>query len=53
MDGVATPVLKGTDGVMAPVLYRGVLEVAPIAPLDVPPDPEAELEGMLRGEVWL
>lgn len=39
--------------VATPVLYIGRLEVAPIAPFDVPLVAESELEGKLRVDVWL
>lgn len=50
---VATPVLRGTDGKRALELYIGTLEVAPIAPFDIPLVADSELEGKLRVVVWL
>jgi len=47
----ATPVLRGIDGKRAPELYTGTLELAPIAPFDVPLVGDPELEGTLRVEV--
>ncbi len=44
---MATPVLRGTDGKRALELYIGPLEVAPIAPFDVPTEAGIELDGKL------